>query len=98
MNFLNNLSINVPAELYNNLVYNNFFNNLQGEISTLTGYLRGISLTVIILCITITGIMFLMGEEMSRNAKKWLMYIVVGAVLIFAATTLGNTLQGLADF
>lgn len=90
MNKLNNVT--------SNLVYNDFFDNVRTALTTLTGKIQGIALAVIILCIVLSGVMFLMGEEMSRNAKKWLGYIIIGALLIFGAATLGTTIQGLGGF
>lgn len=81
-----------------NLVYNDFFSNVESAISTFTGKLQGISLTIIIACIGITGLMFLFGEGPSRTAKRWLVFICVGAVLIFGASTLGTTIRDISGF
>lgn len=75
-----------------------FFSNVQQAVSTFTGKVQGISLTVIIACIVITGLMFVFGEGPSRTAKKWLVYIIAGAVLIFGASTLGTTIQDISGF
>ncbi|MEK4181680.1 TrbC/VirB2 family protein [Aeribacillus sp. FSL K6-1121] len=82
----------------NNLPYNDFFSNVSNAVSTFTGKLQGISLVVIICCIAITGFMFLFGEGPSRTAKKWLIYIITGAVLIFGASTLGSTIKSVSGF
>lgn len=87
---LKNFSLNLP--------YNDFFTNVESAVSTFTGKVQGISLTIIIACIVISGIMFIFGEGASRTAKKWLIYIIVGAVLIFGAATLGSTIQDVSGF
>ncbi|WMX58527.1 TrbC/VirB2 family protein [Peribacillus sp. R9-11] len=80
------------------LSYNDFFSNVSSSVKTFTGKLQGIALVVIICCIVITGFMFIFGEGPSRTAKKWLVYIVIGAVLIFGAATLGSTIQDVSGF
>lgn len=80
------------------LVFNDFFSNVQRALTSFTGKLQGISMSVIIACIVITGLMFLFGEGPSRTAKKWLMYIVVGAVIIFGASTIGSTVKDVSGF
>ncbi|EEL25717.1 hypothetical protein bcere0018_53170 [Bacillus cereus Rock1-15] len=37
------------------------------------------------------------GEGPSRTAKKWLMYIVVGGILLWGAGALGSTIQGVTS-
>lgn len=76
------------------LTYNDFFDSVSGAMNSWTGRLQAIGLVTIIFCICIAGFMFFFGEEMSRNAKKWLMRIVIGAALVFGAGTLGQTIQG----
>lgn len=84
--------------IISNLTYNDFFSNVESAVSSFTGKLQGISLTVIISCICITGLMFVFGEGPSRTAKKWLIYIITGAVLIFGAATLGSTIKSISGF
>lgn len=81
-----------------NLAYNDFFSNVSTAISSFTSKLQGISLVIIVACIAVTGLMFLFGEGPSRTAKKWLVYIIVGAVLIFGASTLGSTIKDVSGF
>lgn len=75
-----------------------FFSNVSKFIANATNKLQGIALTVIIFCIAVTGFMFIFGEGPSRTAKKWLMYIVIGAVIIFGASTLGQTIKSVGGF
>ncbi|RBP59279.1 TrbC/VIRB2 family protein [Alkalibaculum bacchi] len=86
------------GEVTQNLVYNDFFSNVKTAIASFTSSVQGIALTVIIACIVITGLMFVFGEGPSRTAKKWLMYIIIGAVLIFGASTLGTTIRDVSGF
>ncbi|MDM5335785.1 TrbC/VirB2 family protein [Fictibacillus enclensis] len=81
-----------------NVTYNDFFSNVGSSVTSFTGKLQGLALGVIICCIVITGFMFLFGEGPSRTAKKWLVYVVIGAVLIFGAATLGSTIQDVSGF
>lgn len=75
-----------------------FFDNVNTFFGNTTGKLQGISLTIVIFCIVVTGMMFLFGEGPSRTAKKWLTYIVIGSLVIFGATTIGQTIKGVGGF
>lgn len=90
--------MNLLQRLGVQLSYNDFFTNVSTSVSSFTGKLQGIALVVIIACIVITGFMFIFGEGPSRTAKKWLVYIVIGAVLIFGAATLGSTIKDVSGF
>ena len=81
-------------EMAQNLVYNDIFDNVSDSLGTFTGKLQGIGLVVIVACLAIIGLMFMFGEGPSRTAKKWLLYIVVGGILLWGAGTLGSTIQG----
>lgn len=74
--------------------YNDFFDSVSSALTSWTGKLQGIGLAVIIFCVCIIAFMFMFGEGPSRTAKKWLMYIVVGGILLWGAGTLGSTIQG----
>lgn len=80
------------------ITYNDFFSNVKKAVSTFTTKLQGISLVVIVACIAITGLMFVFGEGPGRTAKKWLMYIVIGSLLVFGASTLGSTIKNVGGF
>ncbi|WP_077356027.1 TrbC/VirB2 family protein [Virgibacillus halodenitrificans] len=97
MNIINSVT-NTLKGATSNLSYNDLFSNVESAVSTFTGKLQGISLTVIIACLAITGLMFIFGEGPSRAAKKWLIYIIVGAVIIFGASTFGTTIQDISGF
>ncbi|HCM90567.1 MULTISPECIES: TrbC/VirB2 family protein [Vagococcus] len=75
-----------------------FFDNVNKFMSNMTGKLQGVSLSVIIFCVSVTGLMFLFGEGPSRTAKKWLTYIVIGACIVFGASTIGNTIKSVGGF
>lgn len=81
-----------------NLPTMDFFDNVSTFMSNMTGKIQGISLTVIVFCICVTGVMFLFGEGPSRTAKKWLTYIVIGAVIVFGASTIGSTIKSVGGF
>ncbi|EPY6472540.1 TrbC/VirB2 family protein [Clostridium sporogenes] len=75
-----------------------FFDNVKSFMANLTTKIQGISLSVVVLCVCITGLMFLFGEGPSRTAKKWLTYIVIGALIIFGASTIGSTIKSVGGF
>lgn len=90
--------MNLLNKLTTHLTYNDFFDNVKGAFSSLTGKMQGISLTIIIACLVIIGVMFIFGEGPSRTAKKWLIYVIVGGCIVFGATTLGNTIKDVVAF
>lgn len=90
--------MNLIQRVASSLTYNDFFSNVSSAVSTFTGKVQGISMAVIVACIVITGIMFLFGEGPSRTAKKWLLYIIAGSILIFGAATLGSTIKDVSGF
>lgn len=75
-----------------------FFDNVGRFMETITGRLQTISLSVIIFCVAVTGLMFVFGEGPSRTAKRWLTYIVIGAIIIFGASTIGQTIKSVGGF
>ena len=75
-----------------------FFSNVQRFMSNVTSKVQGISLSIVIFCVVITGLMFLFGEGPSRTAKRWLTYIVIGALIIFGAATIGSTIKSVGGF
>lgn len=81
-----------------NLPTMDFFDNVSNFMGNLTSKIQGISLSVVIFCVCVTGLMFLFGEGPSRTAKKWLTYIVVGALIIFGASTIGSTIKSVGGF
>ncbi len=82
----------------NNLAYNDIFANVKASLTSLTKNIQNITMSVVVLCIVITGVMFIFGEGPSRTAKKWLLYIGIGAFLVWGATTLGTTIQDVTGF
>lgn len=88
--FTNKLMLGLPKM--------DFFDNVSKFIANATSKLQGISLTIVIFCVVITGLMFLFGEGPSRTAKKWLTYIVIGAIIIFGASTIGQTIKSVGGF
>lgn len=80
------------------LVPMDFFSNVQNFMQNITSKVQGISLSIIIFCIVVTGLMFLFGEGPSRTAKKWLTYIVIGSIIVFGASTLGSTIKDVGGF
>lgn len=89
---------NFMQTISNNLVFNDIFSNVQETLMDLTTNIQGITMSVVVLCIVITGVMFIFGEGPSRTAKKWLLYIGVGAFLVWGAATLGTTIQDVSGF
>lgn len=83
---------------FTNLPTMDFFDNISSFMGNMTSKIQGISLSVVIFCVCVTGLMFLFGEGPSRTAKKWLTYIVVGALIIFGASTIGSTIKSVGGF
>ena len=83
---------------FTNLPTMDFFDNISNFMGNTTSKIQGISLSVVIFCVCVTGLMFLFGEGPSRTAKKWLTYIVVGALIIFGASTIGSTIKSVGGF
>ncbi|MDZ5560764.1 TrbC/VirB2 family protein [Enterococcus cecorum] len=83
---------------FTNLPTMDFFDNISNFMGNMTSKIQGISLSVVIFCVCATGLMFLFGEGPSRTAKKWLTYIVVGALIIFGASTIGSTIKSVGGF
>lgn len=75
-----------------------FFDNVAKFMQNTTTKMQGIALSIIVFCIVVTGLMFLFGEGPSRTAKKWLTYIVIGALIIFGASTMGSTIKSVGGF
>ncbi|KRU39992.1 TrbC/VirB2 family protein [Clostridium sporogenes] len=90
-NIGNRLNINTIPKM-------DFFDNVKSFMDNITSKLQGLSLSVVVCCICITGLMFLFGEGPSRTAKKWLTYIVIGALITFGASTLGDTIKSVGGF
>ncbi|AZJ24379.1 TrbC/VirB2 family protein [Bacillus mycoides] len=79
------------------LTYNDFFDSVSSALTSWSGKLQGLGIAVIIFCVCIIAFMFMFGEGPSRTAKKWLMYIVVGGVLLWGAGTFASTVQGVTS-
>lgn len=75
-----------------------FFSNVSKFMSNMTTKIQGISLSIVVFCVVVVGLMFLFGEGPSRTAKKWLTYIVIGALIIFGASTIGDTIKSVGGF
>ncbi|EJR50075.1 hypothetical protein IIO_06388 [Bacillus cereus VD115] len=76
------------------LTYNDFFDSVSSAMGSWTGRLQAIGVVIIIFCVAIAGIMYMLGEEMSRKAKQWLFRIIVGGVILFSAGIIGDTIKG----
>ncbi|TXR59090.1 conjugal transfer protein TrbC [Bacillus sp. AY18-3] len=77
------------------LTYNDFFDSVSNAMGSWTGRLQAIGVGVIIFCVAVAGVMYMLGEEMSRKAKQWLFRIIVGGVILFSAGIIGDTIRGL---
>ena len=93
-----NFSIRVLGKFAGWLSYNDFFDNVSSALGTFTGRVQSIALAVIIACLVINGVMFMFGEEAARKAKHWIMYVIIGAVVVFGAATIGSTVQSVVGF
>nr|WP_255444166.1 TrbC/VirB2 family protein [Bacillus sp. SH7-1] len=80
------------------LTYNDFFESVSSAMTSWTGKLQAIGLAIVIFCVAIAGVMYMLGEEMSRKAKQWLFRIIVGAIILFCAATIGDTITAVSGF
>lgn len=76
------------------LTYNDFFDSVSNAMGSWTGRLQAIGVVIIIFCVAIAGIMYMLGEDLSRKAKQWLFRIVIGGVILFSAGIIGDTIKG----
>ncbi|MED1305165.1 conjugal transfer protein TrbC [[Bacillus thuringiensis] serovar konkukian] len=77
------------------LTYNDFFDSVSTAMGSWTGRLQAIGVGIIIFCVAVAGVMYMLGEEMSRKAKQWIFRIIVGGVILFSAGIIGDTIRGL---
>ncbi|PEN45686.1 hypothetical protein CN630_18000 [Bacillus wiedmannii] len=76
------------------LTYNDFFDSVRSALTSWSGKLQGIGGALIVFCVCVVAFMFMFGEGPSRAAKKWLLYIVVGGILLWGAGAFASTVQG----
>ncbi|EJR25185.1 TrbC/VirB2 family protein (plasmid) [Bacillus sp. RA(2023)] len=79
------------------LTYNDFFDSVSNALTTWSGKLQGLGIVVIVFCVCIIAFMFMFGEGPSRTAKKWLLYVIVGGVLLWGAGAFASTVQGVTS-
>lgn len=75
-----------------------FFSTVSTSVSTLASNLQIVAGSVIVLCIVITGVMFMLGDGPSRKAKTWLFSIAIGAIIVWGATSLSTWLRSSSGF
>lgn len=80
-----------------NLLYNDAFSSISSALNEWTGKIQGITLSIAVFCLVIVGVLFFFGEESSRKAKKWLIYIIIGCVIVWGAATFGSTIKGVTS-
>lgn len=79
------------------LTYNDFFDSVSTAMGSWTGRLQTIGVAIIIFCVAVAGVMYMLGEELSRKAKQWIFRIVIGGVILFSAGIIGDTIKGVTS-
>ncbi|MBE7106149.1 TrbC/VirB2 family protein [Bacillus cereus] len=78
------------------LAYNDIFDSVGNIFKAWSGRLQTITIWIAGFCVIVTGIMFIFGEGPSRTAKKWLIYIVAGCIIVWGAAEIVQTVQGVS--
>jgi|GEM_PF-2430129 len=77
------------------LPYNDIFDTLKSFLDGISSKLVIVGGALIVVCIVVTGLMFLLGEGPGRKAKQWLIYIAVGGLVMWGAGSISSTLKSL---
>ncbi|PEF45161.1 hypothetical protein CON22_17925 [Bacillus cereus] len=93
MNFLNNIYFS----MLQHLVYNDIFDSAANIFKEWGSRLQSITVWIAGFCVIIVGIMFLFGEGPARGAKKWLLYIIAGCIIVWGAAEFVQTVQGVSN-
>ncbi|HFU7090106.1 TPA: TrbC/VirB2 family protein [Bacillus cereus] len=80
-----------------NLVYNDIFDSVGNIFKEWAGRLQSTAMWIALLCVVITGLMFMFGEGPSRKAKTWLLYIIGGCIIVWGAMEIVQTVQGVSN-
>jgi type IV secretory pathway VirB2 component (pilin) len=85
----------------NTIALTNNGNEMSGEVGTIAGtiinWIWGISIIVAIIVVMVIGIKFIIGGTQEKaEYKKTMIPYIVGAVLIFAASTIANLAYNIA--
>lgn len=78
-------------EMLTRLVVLDWFGKVTTTINKFTGKLQPMLIVIAILCAVGAGALWMMGEDMKRSAKSWLIGIMIGVFIISSATALINT-------
>ncbi|PFM62698.1 hypothetical protein COJ48_18300 [Bacillus cereus] len=92
MEFLNYFYFSILQHL----AYNDIFDSVGNIFKAWGGRLQTITIWIAGFCVIVTGLMFIFGEGPSRTAKKWLMYIVAGCIIVWGAAEIVQTVQGVS--
>ncbi|PGZ34537.1 hypothetical protein COE50_05970 [Bacillus anthracis] len=79
------------------IVYNDIFDSVGNIFKDWGGRLQTTAIWIAFFCVVITGLMFMFGEGPSRTAKKWLIYIIAGCIIVWGAMEFVNTVQGVSN-
>lgn len=79
------------------VVYNDIFDSFGNILKTFAGRLQSVSFWVAVVCVVVVGVMFMFGEGAARGAKKWLLYIIAGCIVVWGAMEFVQTVQGVSN-
>lgn len=90
-------ALNNPADLKGNTANVNL-NTIENTGSKIVGILRTVGMVVAVIIVMVLGIKYMMGSsEEKASYKKTMMPYIVGAVLLFGASTIAGMVFDFAD-
>ncbi|MBC2373715.1 hypothetical protein HBP98_17015 [Listeria booriae] len=78
-------------ELFSRMLAMDWFSNAITTITDLTAKFQPLLIVVAVLCLILAGALFMMGDDMKRTAKGWIIGILIGVFIISSGTALINT-------
>ncbi|EAC5124619.1 hypothetical protein A0T38_14095 [Listeria monocytogenes] len=89
---------NVILDYYSRLLAMDWFSNAINAINNLTSKFQPLLIVAAILCLLLAGALFMMGDDMKRSAKGWILGILIGVFIISSCTALINTYAATIKF
>lgn len=80
-----------------NLLPNDFFTSLQTLLDNVATKTQIVAVAIITVCLIGAGLMHMFGEGLSAKAKKWILGIVIGGIIVFGAATISQTIKDVSD-
>lgn len=81
-----------------NLLPNDVFTSLQLLLEDIATKTQIVTIAVITICLIAAGLMHMLGEGLSIRAKQWIISIIIGGVIVFAASTIAQGIRDVANY